>query len=100
MMGRWDFRRDGGNKASFGYYGRKGKHKSTEDWPTWGERCGKKNHFTQVCTQKATTQLYQQEYLEESSSNESTLLQRKLQKKKKKRSNGMGGTYTDEDKKQ
>ena len=62
-------------KASCGYCGRKGKRKSPEVCPAWGERCGKcgkKNHFAKVCKQKASIQLHQLEYSEESSSNEST----------------------------
>ena len=53
--------------------GRKGKHKSPEDCPAWGERCGKcgkKNYFAKVCKQKATIQLHQLEYSEESPNSE------------------------------
>ena len=73
-QGRQDFRRDGDKKASCWYCERKGKHKSPEDCPAWGERCGKsrkKNHFAKVYKQKVTPQLHQLEYSEESSITES-----------------------------
>ena len=76
-QGRQYFRRVGGKKAPCGYCGRKGKHKSPEDCPAWGERCGKcgkKNHFAKVFKQKASTQLYQLEYSEDSTNIESTYI--------------------------
>ena len=61
-QGRRDFIRGGDKKASYGYCGKKGKHKSPGDCPIWGERyckCGKKNLFAKVCNQKAAIQLHQ-----------------------------------------
>ena len=75
-QGRQDFWRGGNKKASCGYCGRKGKHRTPEACLTWGERCekwGKNNHFAKVCKQRTTT-LHQLEYSEESSSHESTYI--------------------------
>ena len=59
-QGRPDFRRGGDKKASCGYFGRKGKHKSLEDRPAWGEKCGKcgkKSHFAKACKQKSNNSI-------------------------------------------
>ena len=75
-QGSQDFRRGGDKKASCGYHGRKGKHKSPEDCPAWRKRCGKcgkKNHFAKVYKQ-ATTELHQLEYSEVLFSNKSTYI--------------------------
>ena len=70
-QGRRDFRRVGDKKTSCEYCGRKEKHKSPEDCPTWGNmwKVWKEEPLCKGLETKTTTQLYQIEYSEESSSN-------------------------------
>ena len=99
-QGRWDSRRGGDKKASSEYSGEKGKHKTPEDYQSWGERCGnceKKNHFTKVCRQNTRNKLHQLQYWEESSSNESKYIVEVINVEKKV---VISGAYNYEDKKQ